>query len=97
MPFLLVGLLEISISFASIKTCLVGVSNCTTNLLTAACSADVATTINWLVRVSGNTRLRLSVNVACTESIMFVVPAYLSWITWVVSGGKAAGSLMVIR
>ena len=78
MPFVLVGLLESSMSFVSIKTCLVGVSNWATSVSTAACSASVATTINWLVRVSGNTRLRLSVNVACTESIMFVVLAYLS-------------------
>ena len=77
-PFFVVGLLEIWTSLVSINTCRVGLSSSLMSASNAYCSLSVATTTNWLVRTSGSTLLRLSVNEAWTESTMFDVLANLS-------------------
>ena len=76
-PFDVEGLLEISTSLVSIYTCRVGLSSWLISVPNASCSFSVATTTNWLVRTSGNTLLRLSVNEVWIDSTRFDAPAYL--------------------
>ena len=80
------------------STCLVGTSSRSNNSNTPANSFSVATTTNWLVRWSPTTLLRLSDNAPWMETMVLVTPAYLSWMTQLVSGSSAAGflALMVV-
>lgn len=91
-PFTVLGLREISIRRALLSgPWRVGVSRRLTSSSTELSSFSVATTTNWLLRTSPMTLLRLSVKVAWTEEIRFVMPAYLSWMMRVIRGAVPRG------
>src|SRR5271154_3890787 len=77
-PLAVLGELDNSIKRVSIKTCLVCLSSSSMSVSTAVCSLSVATTTNWLVRLSGTTLLRLSVNVLTTATSIFDTLEYFN-------------------
>src|SRR5439155_18389215 len=91
------GFVVVSRIFGSMSTCRVGVSSRAISSSRTTNSFSVATMTNWLVRTSVTTLLRLSLSVLWTLEKMLLGLAYLSWMTRVISGAGAAGSLTAMR
>src|SRR5258706_10751501 len=96
MPLMLLGDLAVSISLASMSTCLVGVSRVAIKPITASSSFSVVLMMSWLVRGSPTTELRFE-RVVLTMLTRLLGSAYLSWTIFATSGSSALGSLTVTR